>query len=294
MPQGNDLSTEATCTSCTFSEDFSNYWTANMWYQHRNGSFKRVQQFANEYLEPAKGGLTVYYIPPYDGKTKVTAFKPGFRMTVGNPMIRTASRQARQICMRCFGANFEPFGGAPCTGDDTSDFPKTQCAGGIRSNIFFPTCWDGVNLDSADHQSHVAYPTSGTFESGGPCPSTHPVKIPQVMYEVMWNTTEFNTAEYWPTDGTQPFVFSYGDPTGYGQHADYMFGWKDDSLQRAMDAECNVACPTLQSQSADQANQCIKQAVVDDPTDGWVDALPGSNPVTTTNLAKMKGWPEIE
>jgi len=31
------------------------------------------------------------------------------------------------------------------------------------------SCWDGVNLDSSDHQSHVAYPSSGTFESDGPC-----------------------------------------------------------------------------------------------------------------------------
>ena len=27
-------------------------------------------------LRGKNGGITVYYIPPYDGKTKVTAFKP--------------------------------------------------------------------------------------------------------------------------------------------------------------------------------------------------------------------------
>lgn len=27
-------------------------------------------------LEGGDGGITVYYIPPYDGKTTVTAFKP--------------------------------------------------------------------------------------------------------------------------------------------------------------------------------------------------------------------------
>jgi hypothetical protein len=50
-------------------------------------------------------------------------------------------------------------------------------------------CWDGVNLDSPDHKSHVAYPTNGPAlfsgtGTGGACPSTHPVKIPQVMLEV--------------------------------------------------------------------------------------------------------------
>jgi hypothetical protein len=31
------------------------------------------------------------------------------------------------------------------------------------------------------------------------------------MYEVMWDTREFNTADLWPTDGSQPFVYSTGD-----------------------------------------------------------------------------------
>ena len=38
----HDLPTQSTCTSCTFSEDFSNYWTAVMYFKHTNGSFTRV------------------------------------------------------------------------------------------------------------------------------------------------------------------------------------------------------------------------------------------------------------
>ena len=40
-----------------------------------NGTFKRVPQATNLGLS-LKGGLTVYYIPSYSGKTKVTAFTP--------------------------------------------------------------------------------------------------------------------------------------------------------------------------------------------------------------------------
>jgi hypothetical protein len=72
-------------------------------------------------------------------------------------------------------------------------------------------CWNGKDLDSPNHKEHVAYPSSGSFESGGPCPSTHPVKLPQLMYEVMWDTTVFNDKNLWPTDGSQPFVYSMGD-----------------------------------------------------------------------------------
>ncbi|KAI0885137.1 uncharacterized protein GGS22DRAFT_162871 [Annulohypoxylon maeteangense] len=171
---------KSTCTSCSFSEDFSNYWTANLFFKNRNGTLKRVPQLVNMGLK-ADGGLTVYYIPPYDGKSNVTAFKPGFRMLVGDATLRQAEGQQRQLCHRCFATvNQVPFGGAPCTGDDTASLPPKMCSGGIRTTITFPTCWDGVNVDSPDHKSHVAYPETGTFESSGPCPASHPVKLPQV------------------------------------------------------------------------------------------------------------------
>jgi len=74
-PVTYDPSTTSTCTSCTFSEDFSNYWTAVLYFRAKNGSFKRVPQYANLGLTQ-NGGLTVYYIPSYSGTSKVTAFKP--------------------------------------------------------------------------------------------------------------------------------------------------------------------------------------------------------------------------
>lgn len=40
---------------------------------------------------------------------------------------------------------------------ETLDFPKQPCPAGIMVNVRFPTCWDGKNLDSPDHMSHVAY-----------------------------------------------------------------------------------------------------------------------------------------
>jgi hypothetical protein len=70
-----DISTEATCTTCSFSEDFSNYWTPVMYFRATNGSFKRVPQIANQYLGSV-GGMTVYYMTPDDTTTNITAFKP--------------------------------------------------------------------------------------------------------------------------------------------------------------------------------------------------------------------------
>jgi len=75
MPTTEDPVALSTCTSCTYSEDFSNYWTAVLYFKARNGTFKRVSQNANGGLVQ-NGGITVYYIPPYDGVTNVTVFKP--------------------------------------------------------------------------------------------------------------------------------------------------------------------------------------------------------------------------
>jgi hypothetical protein len=68
-----DPSLAATCTTCDFSEDLSNYWTANLYFRARNGTLKRVPQMVNLGLN-GREGVTVYYIPPYDGKSTVTAF----------------------------------------------------------------------------------------------------------------------------------------------------------------------------------------------------------------------------
>ncbi|KAE8446199.1 hypothetical protein EG329_012424 [Mollisiaceae sp. DMI_Dod_QoI] len=275
MDPSNNISTLASCTTCTFSEDFSNYWTAVLYFKARNGTYKRVPQKGNVGFEAANGGgMTVYYSPQTKGK--VTAFKQGFRMLTGNAMARTAAQvsQFRQLTYTCLQ-------NANTRSGETKDFPTKPCPAGIMSNLRFPTCWDGVNLDSEDHMSHVSYPASGTFESNGPCPSTHPVQVPQLFFEVVWDTTKFNDKSLWPEDGSQPFVWSQGDPTGFGTHGDYVFGWKGDSLQKAMDSNCNINCPQLKTQTIAEANKCVKKAVVKEDIDSWLPQLPGGMDVTT-------------
>lgn len=70
---------EADCTTCFFSEDFSNYWTAVLYFKARNGTYKRVPIYTNADLEGEKGGMTIYYTQQdfnTNGNQKITAFKP--------------------------------------------------------------------------------------------------------------------------------------------------------------------------------------------------------------------------
>ena len=73
MPSA-DISSIASCTTCSFDEDFSNYWTANLYFKSSNGSYKRVPQIANQGLNGDNGGITVYYTS--SGAKQSTAFKP--------------------------------------------------------------------------------------------------------------------------------------------------------------------------------------------------------------------------
>jgi hypothetical protein len=88
--------------------------------------------------------------------------------------------------------------------------------------------------------------------------------------KVVWDTTGFNNKAEWPADGSQPFVLSTGDNTGYGQHGDYVFGWKGDALQRAMDDNgCfSATCGNQKSQDNAAAAKCTIPKTVKEDVDG--------------------------
>ena len=78
-----DVGERATCTTCEMSEDFSNYWTAVLYFKHpTNGSYHRVPVINNAALAPGTtGGITVYYTQFdffSDGldRQPITAFPP--------------------------------------------------------------------------------------------------------------------------------------------------------------------------------------------------------------------------
>ena len=92
----------------------------------------------------------------------------------------------------------------------------------------------------------------------------------------MWDTTQFNNKADWPTDGSQPFYLSTGDNTGYGQHGDYVFGWKDQSLQKAMDENRNcfgAACGGLKTQANPPAAACKVKKLYDEDYEGCKSTL---------------------
>jgi hypothetical protein len=78
-------------------------------------------------------------------------------------------------------------------------------------------------------------------------------------------------------------IADFDNRTGFGQHGDYLFGWKDDSLQKAMDAlpsgKCaNANCSVLKIQSAADSMKCKKTQMVKEDvgnSGAWIKELPG-------------------
>ncbi|RYO84906.1 hypothetical protein DL766_001057 [Monosporascus sp. MC13-8B] len=275
-----DVGARATCTTCEMSEDFSNYWTAVLYFKHPvNGSYHRVPVVNNAALAPGTiGGMTIYYTQHdfYSDNLKnqpITAFPPGFRMTVGDPTTSTLEGAKAHVGLRfnCLNTLLD-------RGPELVDFPDKPCPAGIFAVHHFPACWDGKNLDSPDHQSHMFNTIKyDGFMNAPPCPASHPVRMPQLTYETVWDTTKFNSM--WPAGAPNPFVWSFEGTRGYGTHADYMFGWEGDSLQRAMNkSECFYdGCGSIKKQPMSTANKCTVKDFVGEETDGWLTSLPGQD-----------------
>jgi hypothetical protein len=167
-------------------------------------------------------------------KTKVPmAFPDGFRMVAGDPLRRAQNNTDitnRAIHIMCI------FDGGSIQYDG---FPPRQC-NTMRAEVYFPSCWDGVNLDSADHKSHVSYPAIGNF-NGGVCPKSHPVALFSIFYEFFFDTSPY-------TD--RKFAFANADPTGFGYHGDFIMGWTNRTLLQNAHRDCitSANCPTLGNQ----------------------------------------------
>ena len=204
-----DQARASTCTSCVIKEDLSNYWTPALYYKAPNGSLTLVPQGG---LGDGGSGMNVYYNQQPGQEDTLKAFPPNFRMIAGNPFKRntTGTEDEKAISFSCLDY-------AKGNNQYIYEMPKAVCPDGLRAQVYFPACWDGVNLDSSDHQSHMSYPIEG-YDNGN-CPSTHPVHFISLMYEVIWMTQNFKNE---PNALEQPFVFAQGDPTGYGFHGDFV------------------------------------------------------------------------
>lgn len=114
-----------------------------------------------------------YYKTGYFGikPSDVKAMPKGLRMISGDSTLSSAQGQGHWGCEEVYIGHLDSIQ------DVLND---TRCPAGnhLQLSIEFPQCWDGKNLDSSDHKSHMANPV------GGACPNSHPVAIPEITFNV--------------------------------------------------------------------------------------------------------------
>ena len=157
-------------------------------------------------------------------------------------------------------------------------FIDENCADGMRLELMFPSCWNGKDVDSPDHKSHMAFPTEVMT---GTCPEGFETRLVSLFYETIWDTTQF-------AGQAGEFVMANGDPIGTGYHGDFMMGWNEDFLQQAVDTCTNLSgevedCPLFSLQSQSDAQQCqldLPSSIASENTTGPRQGLPGNVQVT--------------
>jgi len=96
-------------------------------------------------------------------------------------------------------------------------------------------CWDGKNLDSADHRAHMSNmkrdPNTGQMK----CPATHPKVIPQLTLGV-WYSVGPEGANTWELSSD---TMADGGKMVAGStfHADYFEGW-DERVKLMWEDNC--------------------------------------------------------
>jgi hypothetical protein len=146
-----------------------------------------------------------YYKSGYNGITAaaIQPLPPGLRMIAGDPTSQSGQDEeiASWSCER--------------GGESSAGIPECEAGSRVVMHVEFPQCWNGLDVDSADHRSHMAYPESGK------CPSSHPVPIPVITYNIPYRVLGEGT-EGWRlvSDG-----YDVSEPGGYSAHGDWFGAW---------------------------------------------------------------------
>jgi LPXTG-motif cell wall-anchored protein len=200
------MASKSTCERDFATADRSAYWVPTLYRKLPGGEPEEVRLSAdNQHLSAyyrRSGGSTGYKVKP---------IPRGLRMIAGDPFA-TRPQSTLDVAWRCNGDGR----------DYVADIPNCSAGTVLQAIVGFPDCWDGKNLDSPNHRAHMA-PSKG---DEGSCPETHPVKLPQLTFEISFRLAAAPGATYELSSGGR-----------YSLHGDFFAAW-DDRVQSALVNSC--------------------------------------------------------
>lgn len=162
----------------------------------------------------------VYYKSGYNAipKSQIQAPPNGLRVVAGNSVTQSSAKNPWEVWhyFECNDAN------------RSQSMPLCQGGGTLSVSLHFPNCWDGVNLDSVDHRSHMAH------SGGGVCPKSHPVAIPVVTLNIFYQVPNGESTANWRLSSDN---YANSIAAGYSMHGDFWINW-DEGIKNAWMEGC--------------------------------------------------------
>jgi hypothetical protein len=157
---------------------------------------------------------TFYYKTGYNMNPAGTKPMPaGLRMIVGDKNSTSKQQHIDWMCLNGAGG-----GGT---------IPTCRAGDAVRLQLIFPQCWDGKNLDSQDHKSHMTYPIYRNWPQVSSCPSTHPIALPELTEIFDFPVSATANPAFWRLSSD---MYATTTPGGYSAHADWMNGWDQTTM----------------------------------------------------------------
>jgi Domain of unknown function (DUF1996) len=177
-------------TSCEPETDRSAYWVPTL---YAGASGRPVTATR----------LVAYYVTSSKRPGRVRPYPLGLMMIAGDGEARGPITGPLVAEWGCLGA------GTP----STPSIGRCPKGSKLELDLRFPDCWNGRDLDSADHLSHMAYSAAGV------CPAAHPVAVPELKLKLTY-----------PTRGSPAMRLASG--RGYTAHGDFINAWEPRELAR--------------------------------------------------------------
>jgi hypothetical protein len=103
----------------------------------------------------------------------------------------------------------------------------------VGVSLAFPSCWNGTELDSSDHRSHMAYRARDPHSGVPSCPASHPVPLPEFTLGIWFEHDGDSSTWYLSSDRHGGVRWD----NGASFHSDWYGAWDPDVQQTWID-EC--------------------------------------------------------
>jgi hypothetical protein len=163
--------------------------------------------------------------PQYEGKA--IGLPNGIRFIFGFNMLNPSDSPTGAAYFNCDGPTAVPghYANLPAA--------LANCPAGNRVGALIeaPECWDGKNLDSPTHRTHVAYPGYGDW-GYLKCPAGYPYVIPTFKMGAWYSIAAGDDTSKWALSSDAMFP---NLPKGSTLHADWFGAWDDNVMAMWMD-----------------------------------------------------------